>query len=354
MPSPQRVIPAAERDTIAKELSISPRTVKRALEGSPNVSRETRDKVVRERERLGFGTPPTAIVGLVVPDFRNPFFVELAESLESHLAQRNIQLVMAPSHDYEQREDLHIQWMINMRAAGVFYCQNPPFEDSLHTLTEAPNLSVVLIDIEREERDLDAVLTDNEAGIERAVAHLAIENQHEEIGFLAGPEKSSTASARRTAYFKAMEEHGLAHSDSLILEGDYTFESGKRAALELAKRQRQGLQIPSAIVSANDLMAIGLIKGLGQIGAEVADLRVPDRISVVGFDNIANSTMITPELTSIDQRVNEIAERAVRLMIQRLEISGSGEHLEPATEWVTPELVSRQSVSHHHAPALRG
>jgi LacI family transcriptional regulator len=338
----QRQLPARERDRIAKELQLSPRTVKRALEGSPNVSAETLANVVRERERLGFGSPPAAIVGLIVSDFRNPFFVELAESLETRLAQRNIQLIIATSTEYERREELHIQWMLNMRASGIFYCQNPPLEDSLHNLQSAPHVSVVLVDIERE--GMDAVLSDSGAGIERAVAHLAIENQHQRIGFLAGPPESSTAVTRRKAFERAIREHHLDEPSPLILTGDYTFESGKRAALELAKKRRQGIEIPSAFVSANDLMAIGLIKGLNQISADVADLRVPDHISVVGFDNIATSSMISPELSSIDQRVDEIAERAVRLMIARLE---GRSDMEPIVERVTPELRPRQSVSRY-------
>jgi LacI family transcriptional regulator len=307
------------------------------------VKADTRASVFRERERLGFGSAPTEIIGLIVPDFRNPFFVELAESLESRLAQRNIQLIIATANDYEQRELLQIQWMISMRASGVFYCQNPPFDESLHRLTRTSSLSVVLIDIES--GDIDAVLSDSYSGIERAVAHLAIENQHEDIGFLAGPTASSTASARRRAFDDALREHNLDDTEPLILEGDYTFESGRRAALELAKRKRQGLSMPSAIVSANDLMAIGLIKGLGQIDPEVADLRVPDRLSVVGFDNIATCTMITPELTSVDQRVNEIAERAVRMMVDRIEGVSSRDRTTP--ERVTPDLVQRQSVTRY-------
>jgi len=229
-----------------------------------------------------------------------------------------------------------------MPASGVFYCQNPPFPESLHKLIAASFVSVVLIDIEQ--TGMDAVLSDSSAGIERAVAHLAIENLHEQIGFLAGPTESSTAVARRAAFDRAIHEH-LGDGNPLILQGDYSFESGKRAALELAKRQRQGASLPSAIVSANDLMAIGLIKGLSQIAIEIADLRVPDRLSVVGFDNIATSEMITPELTSIDQQVGEIAEQAVRLMLRRIEQAGPTDETHPIVEYVTPELVPRQSVS---------
>jgi LacI family transcriptional regulator len=330
---------------VARELGISPRTVKRAIEGGPNVSRETRESVSAELERLGFGRLPEAVVGLVIPDLQNPFFVELADSLEARLAQQEMQLVIATSNDYERRENLHIRWMIGMRASGVFYCQNPPFPESLHTLTAASNLSVVLIDIERGELGMDAVLADSTAGIERAVAHLAIENQHERIGFLAGPEDSSTAQARRRAFDRAMEEHGLDDRPPVILNGDYTFESGRHAALELAKRKRQGMETPTAVVSANDLMAIGLIQGLGKIESDALGLRVPEQLSVVGFDNIGTSMMITPELTSIDQRVNEIAERAVRMMVRRIDLGGSQSESPPQTERVTPELVPRQSVS---------
>jgi LacI family transcriptional regulator len=341
----QRPIPPAEkRDRVAKELGISARTVQRVIEGGPNVSPETRQSVSAELERLGFGRLPEAVVGLVIPDLQNPFFVELADSLESRLAQQEMQLIIATSNDYERRENLHIRWMIGMRASGVFYCQNPPFQDSLHTLTAASNLAVVLIDIDPVGMDMDAVLADSYAGIERAVAHLAIENQHERIGFLAGPEDSSTAQARRRAFDQAMKEHGLG-DPPVVLKGDYTFESGRHAALDLVKRKRQGLETPTAIVSANDLMAIGLIQGLGKIDSDTLGLRVPEQLSVVGFDNISNSEMITPELTSVDQRVDEIAERAVRMMVRRIDMGGVESDAPPQIDRVTPEIKFRQSVS---------
>ncbi len=339
----QRPVPPGERDRIARELGISPRTVKRAIDGGANVSRRTRDSVVSELERHGYGRVPEAIVGLVVPRLGNPFFAALAASIESQLAQQDMQLVLATSNHLERRENQHIRWMIGMRAAGVFYCHNPAFEESLHTLTTAPDLAVVLIDTERE--GFDTVLSDAREGLELAVTHLAIENQHERIGFLAGPASSSTAQARRQAFDEAIEEHGLAETPPLILEGDYSFESGKSAALELAKRRRRGEQLPTAIISANDLMAIGLAKWLTELSPGTAGLRVPEDISVVGYDNIPTATMIAPELTSIDQRVDEIATRAVSLMVRRIGAIGRGQEPDPVVERVVPTFRPRQSVS---------
>ncbi len=353
MTRPPDKISPSQREKIASELGLSQRTVMRALESPDQVSDETRQSVIRTREELGFGRNPDAIFGLVVPDDLNPFFAVLKKSIESRLAQTNFQLVAASSYGYEQREYSTIQSWLAMRVVGVFYAQNPPFMESLAVLRRAAGVSVVLVDVDPQTLDVelplisaDAVLADNSAGIERAVAHLVIENGHERLAFLAGPDSASTARARTQAFDKAIRDHQLDPDKQMNLTGDYSFESGRTAAIELAKRRRQNrADSPTAIVASNDLMAIGMMKGLQRMG-----FRVPEDFSVVGFDNIEACAWVTPELTSIDQRIDEIADRAVRLMTARV-LPGPADPL-PATKesavpnHVPPLLVERNSVAH--------
>ena len=339
-PQPDNLSPS-DKKKIAEDLKISPRTVDRALEDDQD-SQRLRD-INRAREKRGLGVPPAAIIGLLVPEFLNPFFVSLSNSIESLLVQQDYQLVPSSSNSYGWREKLNVQWLLNMRASGVFYCQNPPFKESLDQLRRASDVSVVLVDIEGDHGFADRVLADNSAGIKRAVAHLALENDHKLIGFLAGPDGSSTADARLKAFMAAIKAYGLdGEGPPLILHGDYSAESGKNAAIELADLWHQKRKMPTAIVSANDRMAIGLLKGLEKI----AGLNVPEQLSVVGFDNIGECETVTPELTSIDQRVALIAERAVNLMLGRIKSAGSSESVDSgvSTKPVLPELMSRQSV----------
>lgn len=347
-------IPDSEKQLIADRLGMSTRTVKRALADSPEVSPETRDKVVAERKRLGYGVQPAATIGLIVPDFRNPFFVDLAMSIEQRLAQRNIQLITPIVNAYEEQELANLQRLISMHVSGVFYAQNPPYAGSLAALAGAVGVATVLVDVELDATDAlahagglqaDAVIVDNEAGIDRAVSHLVIEHGHTDIAFLAGPDDRTTARVRRAAFERSMARHSLEAGDGRILRGDYTFDSGRSAANQLELLRRLHGAMPSAVVCANDLMALGLIKGLTTIG-----IGVPDPVSVVGFDNIAFATMWTPELTSIDQRVDEIAEAAVRLMSSRIgELPGLTRFEPPDAQRllrVMPSLEERKTVAH--------
>ena len=353
MKSPPDRISPSQREKIASELGVSPRTVTRAIESPSQVSDETRLSVIRTREQLGFGRAPGAIFGLLVPDEGNPFFVQLKKSIDSRLAQQNFQLVTASSNGYEQREYGTIQSWLATKVAGVFYAQNPPFVESLAVLRRADDMSVVLVDVDPDAVDVelpvnnsDAVLADNAAGIERAVAHLVIENGHERLAFLAGPDSASTARARAGAFGKTVKDHQLDPERQLIVTGDYSYESGRTAAIELAKRRRQSpSDSPTAIVASNDLMAIGMMKGLKKMC-----FRIPEDFSVVGFDNIEACNWVEPELTSIDQRIDKIADRAVRLMTARI-LTRRGDLSRFAKgaaspDHVPPLLIERKSVAH--------
>lgn len=354
---PDRMTPA-ERKRLAGELQVSPRTVDRVYDAPELVSEETRHKVEAKREELGLGRPPVAIFGLLVPDELNPFFALLRKSIDARLAQTNYHLLSASSYGYEPRALATIHFWLSQKVAGVFYAQNPVFEDSLDALQRAGNVSVVFVDVDPgtgnglrlPDNSVGTVLADNAAGIERALAHLVIEHDHRRIAFLAGPDTASTARAREIAFDKACSEFDL-EPVGLRLKGEYTFESGRTAAIELAKHYRSTpAGSPTAVVVANDLMAIGLIKGLERMG-----YRVPGDFSVVGFDNIDGCAWTTPELTSIDQRIDEIADRAVRLMTAK-RMLGFAEIVTAAsaretTDYVQPVLIERKSVG---APRVDG
>lgn len=343
-------IPDHEKQVIAEELQLSPRTIKRALAGSPAVSARTRERVVQARRRLGYGIESNAFVGLIVPDLRNPFFVDLATSLEARLSQRDLMLVTLIADAHAEQELATIERLRSMRVSGVFYARNPPYPGSLHALAGA-GIATILLDVDLDEPDAltslealqaDAVLVDNEAGIDRAVSHLVIEHGHADIAFLAGPDDRTTARTRRAAFERSMGRHDL---QTKFLQGDYTFESGRSAALLLEILRRSHGAMPSAIVSANDLMALGLIKGLATIG-----VGVPDDVSVVGFDNIDLATMWTPELTSVDQRVDKISDAAVGRMYARLGFDASTSIRSAVQDGRTvlrilPALIERRTVA---------
>ncbi|HEY7873635.1 MAG TPA: LacI family DNA-binding transcriptional regulator [Actinomycetota bacterium] len=344
-----------EVDAIAEAERLSPRTVVRAFESPELVKDETRQRVFRSREELGFGRAPDAIFGLLVPDDTNPFFAQLKKSLETRLAQTNFLLWAASSYGFEQREHGILQSWIAMRVAGVFYAQNPPFLESLERLSRATDVSVVLVDVDPAGIDQplpvkDVVLANNAAGIELAVGHLVLEHGHQRVAFLSGPVWASTAKARERAFDTAIRGHGLDPENCPHLVGDYTFESGRAAANELAKLRRKNPHgSPTAVVAANDLMAFGVIKGLSRVQTPNGDrYEVPADFSVIGFDNLKECDWLDPEVTSIDQRVDEIAERAVRVMTNKIFPTPADRHVgddETKPDLVAPVLKERKSVA---------
>jgi DNA-binding LacI/PurR family transcriptional regulator len=180
--------------------------------------------------------------------------------------------------------------------------------------------------------DTRSVTINNEAGMAKLVSHLIEQHQARRIAFVSGPAANAESDIRLDAYRATLARHGVAADEQLVVTGNFMVESGAQAVRTLAKRFGPRLEALDAIVTANDNMAIGVMDELGSLG-----IAVPDRIAVVGFDDIEEAHLTEPSLTTSRQPLDRIGTEAVRRLLQ------SGREMEELEMRISTELVVRHS-----------
>jgi len=302
---------------VARACGLAPSTVSKALAGKPMVRQETRALVLAAAERLGYRASVLArslrlqrtwTVGALVADIANPFFAELVRGMEDALWARGYSLVIC-STDYDARKELaFLHMLLDKRMDGLILASTASDGDEVPRLRQR-GVPYVLLNRRHRSQPSDYVGIDNEAGVARAVAHLASLG-HRRIAFICGPPDSSAAAERLAGYRRELRRQGLPVEEALIAPGDYMAERGRAAVdrfLALAEP-------PTAIVSANDFMAIGAMERLQERG-----LRVPDEVSVTGFDDIFVAALPWIGLTTVRPQSRLLGERAAELLLARVE-----------------------------------
>lgn len=311
-PSPK----SARLEDIAREAGVSISTVSRALNDSPAVRRRTKQaiwKIAREHDyefRLSMPKGPIgaeATIAVVVPApqaretrVADPFFLELLAGVTEAARERGADLLI--SHiSPTSAEDLDYA-MTTSRATGVIFIGQSSLHDAFNALSERDHRFVVW-GAEFPDARYCSIGSDNVAGGRRATGHLA-RLKRENILFL-GDTEAPEAEQRYRGYRQALDEAGIAARDELKISAHFDVHSAEAATRSALDR---GLSF-DGIFAASDLIAIGAIRALTRAG-----LRVPDDVSVVGYDNIPASRLVTPRLTTIDQDAN----LAGRMLVSKL------------------------------------
>ena len=294
---------------IARLAYVSEATVSRVINNRRGVSPEVRRRVQVAMQTLGFRLSRHGLVGLIIPD-RTNYFVDLGLIFGDRLSQLELQVITASTDGSEPRElDLVNQFVsIGLRAV-VYIAAGEPRLPVLQALDRAEMPTVVFDRKRLDDDDHDAVCTDNVDGMRRAVDYL-VARGHERIGYLGGREGTPTAIEREAGFRQALEHHHLVVQRGWMWPGNYRPGSGLRCADHLLHDCDDP---PSAIVCANDLMAIGLMHRLQEGG-----WLLPEQLSVIGFDNIDAGRWCSPALTSVDQKVHELVDATVGLLSDRM------------------------------------
>jgi len=296
---------------IAELAGVNPSTVSRALSKPGRISQKTEAKIRTAADRLDFQFNPMAralptgrshTIGLMVADITNPVIFGIVRGAEHTAAAAGYTLVIAESQESGEAEDEAVSRLVPSVDGLILATTRLPDERITQLAERKP---VVLIN--RRVDGVAGVLPDVEEGVGELVAHLA-DLGHTSIAYLSGPETSWISGRRWEAMLEAAERRGIA----LVEIGPHspTIEGG-REALRRVQAARA-----SAVVAFNDLMAIGLIQA-----ASAAGIRVPDRLSVAGFDDIFGSELIVPALTTVRAQLQLAGERAVGRILQRLDDS---------------------------------
>ena len=302
---------------VAKRAGVSTATVSRVINRFPGVRQQTTARVLRAIEELNYVPNPNArslrvgrtrLFGLIVSDVNNPFFPELIDAFESLAAAHRIEVIFTHTNYEPERLRSCIRRMIERSVDAIAVMTSEIEEESLRRAVMA-GVPVVLMNQHKLIGKYPNVLVEYTTGFREALKHLLFLG-HRDLGFIAGPQQLSSAHDRKAAFKAALRTHGLHVRADWIATGDLRVEGGRAAMQQLlAARPR-----PTAVLATNDLMAVGAMQA-----AHEAKIRVPEEISLIGFDDLPIASMVHPPLTTIRHPRRELAARAFACLQQALQ-----------------------------------
>lgn len=331
---------------IAERAGVSVTTVSHVINQTRPVSEKLRQAVASAMDDLGYQPNRlarslrrgrTQTIGMVAPDSSNPYFAEIAHAVEAAAFAQGYSVILCNTQMDMARETFYANVLLEKRVDGIIFVAAGDSAQQIRALQQHRQ-PIVLVDREVQGVAADVVTMHNTRGARQAVEHL-LALGHRRIACIGGPSAVTPSSRRIGGYTEALTAAGLPVDPSLIVRGDFQFESG----LHLANQLLDHPEPPTAIFSTNDLMAVGVMRAVLQ-----RRLRVPEDISVVGFDDIRLAAYINPALTTVAQPKEALGQTATRLLLERIE----DPDLAPRRVTLETELVVRQSSG--PAPASHG
>lgn len=323
---------------MAERAKVSRSLVSLVLQDSPQVRAEKRDAVLAAIRELGYlpsaaarslAGGRTGIIGLLVDDLSNPWYVDLARGLREGLKEEHLRMIVGDPHFFTFPGESRISPFLQLRVDALVIAGDVDEADLLEKAAKSIP-TVVLGSPSLSMSHADLVVNDDHLGARLAVEHL-IDLGHRRIAHIYGT-RSEAAQRRNEGYRQAMAVHGLADHVMIAAAEEMTEHSGAAACLELMKSPDR----PTAIFAANDMMAIGALTAADSLG-----LPVPQKVSIVGYDNTSIASIGRIALTTIDNVSYEIGRRGA----ERLKLRMQGGTAAPVTEILPPRLVLRHSTS---------
>lgn len=325
---------------LANQANLSPAAVSLILNGKKvRVSKEKRDKVLKLAKEHNYqpnslaralATKKTNIIGLLIPDITNYFFAETALYIETTLRDYGYSLILCNTADHAAEEKKYIDLLLSYGVDGLLICisHESLFDAKLISKLEKLDIACVAFDRFTDELAFPYVSIDNLYGSQLAMQHL-LDNGHTRIGFIGGPTNVLSASKRLEGYLNSLKKAGLKAKEEYIRYGNYHFESGYIAGLSLLKETDI-----NAVFVANDMMAYGFYKAARELNK-----RIPEDISVIGFDDLPFSSTLDVPLTTLKQSTDELAHQVCDILLKKL----AGENY-PRHVILNPRLSIRKSV----------
>lgn len=322
---------------VAALAGVSFATVSRVLDDHPDISRETKEKVRAACAQLGYvpnsaarrlAGQATHTIGVIVPDISNPYFSDMATAIEQAAAERGYRMLLSNSMRDTKQELQAIDGFLSRQIDGILISPLSPDTQSAHKAVLG-DLPCVYIGVNHNGQ-CSYVAGDNRAGTYRATRYL-VELGHRDLVFLGGQERSLTREQRSAGFHQALQEAGLSGRE-YFMEQDPA-DSGRQWSYDIALQLFRQERPPDAVVAFSDIMALRIMEA-----AEVCGVRIPQDVSLVGYDNISFSALPRIRLTTVSQKKRRQGRLAVAALLSQ--IQGDFHH---AAQLIQPELIVRST-----------
>jgi len=334
-------VPVSIRE-VAAQAGVSVATVSNVINRPEIVAQRTRDRVQAAITELGFVRNESArqlragrsrTIGLVVLDVANPFFTDLARGVEDEANKAGLAVILCNSDDQERKEKRYLDVLEEHRVHGVLITPVVGASTGLASL-QRRGTPVVLVDSRSPSRGQCSVAVDDVMGGDLAMSHL-LETGHERVAYIAGPASIRQVADRHEGALRAFRRAGLSPEDLTVIQADsLNVSAGQLAGASIAAMSASSR--PTAVFCVNDLMALGVLQEMTR-----NHIRVPEDISIIGYDDIDFAAAAAVPLTSVRQPRQELGRTAARLLIEEAADDETHRHRQVIFE---PELVIRQST----------
>jgi len=331
---------------IARIANVSHTTVSRALNAKSRIRNETKERILSIASELNYQPnfvarslvmKRTKMLGLVITTIANPFYTELAQGIEATAIELGYNIILCSTHSDLSIEKRYIEMLRSKGVDGIIFTSAHMGDPNITALAD-DEFPIILVNRRtyhpgvREK--VDYVGVNNMLGGFLAVEHL-IRLGHKRIGVIGGSSESSVGFERLEGGKRALAAYGVEERGEYFLEGDFLRNSGYQGG----KRFLEMAEPPSAIFATNDYMALGTYMALAE-----EDIRVPEEMALVGFNDIEFTAMKGVELTTIGQKKYEMGSIAVKTLVEKIE---KGEAGSPEEIILEPELIIRKTCGFH-------
>ncbi|HHF3277009.1 TPA: substrate-binding domain-containing protein [Vibrio alginolyticus] len=326
---------------IAKLAGVSTSTVSHVINKTRFVSEEISERVNNAAKELNYYAPSalarslkvnrTKTIGMLVTTSTNPFFGEVVKGVERSCYQKGYSLILCNTEGDNERMRQSINTLLQKRVDGLILMCSSLEGERIDVFERYPDIPVVVMDWGPMLFTSDKIQDNSLRGGYLAAKYL-IDCGHTEIGCITGPLIKHQAQMRYEGYKRAMNEAGLEFNANWIIESDFECEGGYQAFKKMAQRGA----LPSSIFVSNDMMAMGVINAANEL-----DIKVPDDLSIIGYDDIHIAKFMSPSLTTIHQPKYRLGQAAVVTLVRRLDDKSN----DAQVVQLEPTLVVRNSVT---------
>lgn len=303
---------------VAKEAGVSVATVSRVINGTDGVSKKLQQRVERAMEKLhyhpsslarSFRQQKSMVIGVLVPLLEHPSYSRMASAIEKKLFTYGYRAWICNSEEDEERENDYIEMLLRQRVDGIIINSSARTPQYLSELQEN-GIPIVMFDRILNDFECNQVFCDNSLGGYTGIRHL-VELGHKRIGVVAAPSYPEPIIRRIQGTRDAIKEFGIDDDPQLLVVGNtQLFDMGYNAARKLLNLS----QPPSAIFALTDVTAVGVMHAAAELG-----LRIPDELSVIGYDDLPIAQYVLPPLTTVAQPIIKMGEIAVDLLLKQIE-----------------------------------